>query len=45
MAGVFLGLFGAKSLGAGKPIMALVTLLSIDCGYWNLFRRFARRVC
>lgn len=45
MLGVYLALFGAKFLGAGKPIMALVTLLSVGCGYWCLSRRFARGEC
>lgn len=45
MLGVYLTLFGAKVLGAGKPIMALVTLLSVGCGYWCLSRRFARGGC
>ena len=45
MLGVYLALFGAKSLGAGKLIMALVTLLSVGCGYWCLSRRFAQGGC
>lgn len=45
MLGVYLALFGARFLGAGKPIMALVTLLSVGCGYWCLSRRFARGGC
>ena len=28
-----LSLFGAKALGLGKPLMALVTFLSVSCGY------------
>ena len=33
----------AKALGLGKPLMALVTLISVSCGYWCLSRHFARR--
>ncbi len=43
MLGVYLGIFGAKALGAGKPLMALVTLLSTGCGYYCLSPRFTRR--
>ena len=43
MLAVYLSLFGAKALGLGKPLMALVTLISVSCGYWCLSRRFARR--
>ena len=42
MLAVYLSLFGAKALGLGKPIMALVTLVSVSCGYWCLSRRLAR---
>ena len=45
MLGVYLALFGAKFLGAGKPLMALVTLLSVGCGCWCLSRRFVRGGC
>lgn len=45
MLGVYLALFGAKFLGAGKPLMAAVTLLSVGRGYWCLSRRFARGGC
>ena len=41
MLAVYLGLFGAKALGLGKPLMALVTLVSVSCGYWCLSRRLA----
>lgn len=41
MLGVYAGIFGAKALGAGKPLMALITLLSVGCGYYCLSRRFA----
>jgi uncharacterized membrane protein YhdT len=43
MLAVYLSLFGAKALGLGKPLMALVTLISVSCGYWCLSRRFTRR--
>jgi hypothetical protein len=42
MLAVYLGLFGAKALGLGKSLMALVTLVSVSCGYWCLSRRLAR---
>jgi hypothetical protein len=42
MLAVYLSLLGAKALGLGKAFMALVTLLSVSCGYWCLGRRFAR---
>jgi len=42
MLAVYLSLFGAKALGLGKPLMALVTLVSVSCGYWFLSRRFTR---
>jgi hypothetical protein len=42
MLAVYLSLFGAKALGLGKPFMALVTLVSVSCGYWFLSRRFTR---
>lgn len=42
---VYVGLFGVKALGVGKPLMALVTLLSVGCGYWCLSRRFAHGSC
>jgi hypothetical protein len=45
MLGVYLALFGAKALGAGKPLMAGITLLSTGCGYWCLSRRFAMGGC
>jgi hypothetical protein len=41
MLAVYLSLFGAKILGLGKPITALVTLVSVSCGYWCLSRRLA----
>ena len=42
MLGVYLALFGAKALGVGKPLMALVTLLSVSIGFFVLSRRFTR---
>jgi hypothetical protein len=42
MLAVYLSLFGAKALGLGKPLMALVTLISVSWGYWCLSRRLAR---
>jgi hypothetical protein len=42
MLAVYLSLFGAKAFGLGKPLMALVTLISVSCGYWCLSRRLAR---
>ena len=42
MLAVYLSLFGAKALGVGKPLTALITLISVSCGYWCLSRRFAR---
>ena len=43
MLAVYLSIFGAKALGVGKPLMALVTLLSTGCGYYWLSRRFGNR--
>jgi hypothetical protein len=42
MLAVYLSLFGAKALGLGKPLTALLTLASVSCSYWCLSRRFAR---
>ena len=42
MLAAYLSLFGAKALGLAEPLMALVTLVSVSCGYWCLSRRFAR---
>jgi hypothetical protein len=39
---VYLSLFGAKALGLGKPLMALVTLVSVSCAYWCLSHRLER---
>lgn len=45
MLGIYAGLFGAKALGIGKPLMALVTLLSVGFGYWYLSSRMAKIGC
>lgn len=45
MLGVYLGIFGAKVLGIGKPLMAVVSLISVGIGYWYLSRRAKREVC
>ena len=45
MLGVYLGLFGAKALGVGKPLMAAVTVLSVGWGYWYLSRKLRRGLC
>ena len=42
MLAVYLSLFGAKALGLGKPLTALIALTSVSCGYWCLSRRLAR---
>ena len=45
MLGVYLGIFGAKALGIGKPLMALVSLVSVGVGYWYLSRRAKKEIC
>jgi hypothetical protein len=45
MLGLYLGLFGAKALGIGKPLMAAVTALSVAWGYWYLRRKLAATCC
>jgi predicted permease len=45
MLGVYLGLFGAKALGIGKPLMAVVTMISVGTGYWYLSRRATKELC
>lgn len=45
MLGIYAGLFGAKALGVGKSLMALVTLLSVGFGFWYLSRRLANASC
>jgi hypothetical protein len=38
MLAVYVSLFGAKALGVGKPLTALVTLVSVGCAYCCLSR-------
>ena len=45
MLGVYLGLFGAKALGIGKPLMTVVTVISVGWGYWYLSRRAYKGLC
>lgn len=45
MLAIYLSLFGAKVLGLTKPLTALITLVSVGCGYWCLSRRFSRGEC
>jgi len=45
MFGVYLGLFGAKALGIGKPLMAIFTLLSVAWGSWYLRCKLATACC
>jgi hypothetical protein len=45
MLAIYLSLFGTKVLGFDKPVTALITLVSVSCGYWCLSRRFARGEC
>jgi len=45
MLGVYAGIFGAKALGVGKPLMAFVTVLSVGGGYLYLSRRLAIVAC
>jgi len=45
MLGVYLGIFGAKALGIGKPLMALVSLVSVGVGYWYLSWRTKKKIC
>jgi hypothetical protein len=45
MLGIYAGLFGAKALGVGKPLMALVTVMSVGFGYWYLSRRLSKARC
>jgi len=42
MLAVYVSLFGAKALGVGKPLTALVTLASVGCGYWCISRRLGQ---
>ena len=36
---IYIGLFGAKALQLGKPLMALVAVVSVGCAYWCVSRR------
>lgn len=45
MLGIYAGLFGAKALGVGKPLMSLITLLSVGFGYWYLSRSLSKVSC
>lgn len=45
MLGVYAALFGAKAFGVGKPIMAIITMLSVGLGYWCLSRRLSKVGC
>jgi hypothetical protein len=36
---IYISLFGAKAAGIGKPLMALITLISIGAGYLYVLRR------
>jgi hypothetical protein len=42
MLAIYVSLFGSKALGVGKPVTALVTLITVSCGYWCLSHRLAR---
>jgi hypothetical protein len=41
MLAVYVSLFGSRALGVGKPLTALVTLITVGCVYWCLSRRLA----
>ncbi len=45
MLAIYLGVFGAKAMGIGKPLMALVSLFSVGIGYWYLSRRARKELC
>lgn len=45
MLAVYAGLFGAKALGIGKPVVALITLLTVSCAYWCIVRRARKGTC
>jgi len=36
---IYISLFGAAAAGIGKPLMALISLISIGCGYLYVMRR------
>ena len=45
MAVVYAGLFGSSFLGFTKPIIFIITLLSIGIGYWMLQRKPKGIIC
>ena len=45
MAVVYTGLFGSSFLGFTKPVVFVVTLLSIGIGYWMLQRKPKGKFC
>ncbi|QXE92432.1 hypothetical protein KP001_07880 [Geomonas subterranea] len=45
MLGVYAGIFGIKALGVGKPLMAIITVMSVGFGYCYLSRRLSRIGC
>ena len=45
MAIVYAGLFGSSFLGFTKPIIFIITLLSIGIGYWMLQRKPKGKIC
>jgi hypothetical protein len=45
MLALYLSLFGTRVLGFAKPVTALLTLVSVSCGYRYLSKRFARGEC
>ena len=45
MLAIYLSIFGAKAIGLGKPLMALITLLTVSCAYWCMRRRGRRKAC
>jgi hypothetical protein len=36
---IYVSLFGSKAVGIGKPVMALISLISIGGGYLYVMRR------
>lgn len=42
---IYIGLFGAKALQLGKPIMALISVVSVGCAYWCVSRRTNSEDC
>ena len=45
MLAIYLSIFGAKAIGLGKPLMALITLLAVSCAYWCMRRRSRGKAC